>query len=195
MLSADVHHLSLRKQRNPFAAAPAAAFTLLEVLMVLALIGLMTSVFVVGYTKVFDDKPATPDQVFWGAVTAARKQALMSGREVRLQFMAASSGEGASESWPSLVATWENGGQKIFPFEDMGDVLCEFLSTQKGTSAILVGGQVVETQTIPWVRFFGDGTCIPFRVQFRIGGLTHTQAIDPWTCAQMLDRTDEGEGR
>ena len=155
-------------------------------LLVLALIGLMTGVFVVGVARLGDDKPATPDEVFWNAVTASRRQALLSGREVRLAFEPGVTGEG-SDTPGSLSATWDDGGEQLFPFEKMGQVACEFLTTQKGASAILVGGELIETQTIPYVTFYGDGTCSPFRVQFRIGTSAHTLAIDPWTCAQMLE--------
>lgn len=161
-------------------------------LLVLAIIGLMTGVFIVGTTRLADDKPATPDEVFWNAVTASRRQALLSGREVRLAYVPTVTDDGTGKP-AGLNATWENGGQQFFPFEKMGDVLCEFLTTQKGASAILIGGELVETQTITHVTFYGDGTCTPFRVQFRIGASAHTLAIDPWTCAQMLEQKEDGK--
>jgi general secretion pathway protein H len=164
----------------------------LEVLLVLAIIGLMTGVFIVGVTRLTDDKPATPDEVFWNAVTASRRQALLTAREVRLTYLPADTAEGASRP-AGLNATWENKGEQFFPFEKMGDVICEFLTTQKGASAILVGGELVETQTIPHITFYGDGTCTPFRVQFRIGASAYTLAIDPWTCAQMLEQKEDGK--
>ena len=62
----------------------------------------------------------------------------------------------------------------------------DFLSTQKARSLILVGGQAVETQTIPSVTFYGDGTCSPFRAQIRTGLTPRVLEIDPWTCAEVL---------
>jgi len=189
-------------------AAP--AFTLIEILLVLAIAAMMTTVFAIGYSKLADTKPATPDTVFWNAVTAARKQALISGREVRLAYQPATSGDSGNAP-ASLILTWDNTpvtgapvipgvtdqtaapdspdatGQQQFPFENMGDIVLEFLSTQKGTQSILIGGEVVETQTIPYMTFYGDGTCTPARIQIRRNaGTAYTLAIDPWTCAQML---------
>jgi len=181
----------------------------LEILLVLAIAGMMTAVIAVGYTRMASRKPATPDAVFWLAVTAARKQALMSGREVRLAYTPAATTDGA-DTPAGLDLTWDTGpttwsgttnpagdtgddtdapatGEQFFPFEKMGDIICEFLSTQKGTQSITIGGQAVETQTIPTMTFYGDGTCTPVRIQFRRnGGAAYTLDIDPWTCAQML---------
>ncbi|MDF9832142.1 hypothetical protein M2103_000350 [Ereboglobus sp. PH5-5] len=164
----------------------------MEILLALALIGMMTAVLIVGGSHLTNDKPATPDEVFWVAVTAARKQALMSGREVRLAYVPAVTGEG-SDTPAGLSVTWDDGGAEFFPFEDMGEVTCDFLTTQKGASSILVGGELIETQTIAHVTFYGDGTCTPFRAQFRIGTTAHTLAIDPWTCAQMLEQKEDGQ--
>ena len=47
-------------------------FTLLEVLVTLALIALLTGVLVVGVSRLLGDRPKTPDELFWGAVEAAR---------------------------------------------------------------------------------------------------------------------------
>ena len=56
-----------------------------------------------------------------------------------------------------------------------------------GSSVVLIGGQVVDTQTVPFVTFYADGTCSPFRVQFRAAGsAAQVVAIDPWTCAREL---------
>ena len=92
-----------------------------------------------------------------------------------------------------LIMTWDNfadpgaPGEKQFPFENMGDIVLEFLSTQKGAQSILVGGEVVETQTIPFMTFHGDGTCTPVRIQIRRNAAAaYILNIDPWTCAQML---------
>jgi general secretion pathway protein H len=36
------------------------------------------------------------------------------------------------------------------------------------------------------VIFYPDGTCSPFRIQFRSTSDAHVLSIDPWTCAQTL---------
>ncbi|MDR0351906.1 MAG: type II secretion system GspH family protein [Opitutaceae bacterium] len=204
-----------------------AAFTLLEILLVIALIGMITGVFVVGALSLSDSRPPSSEEVFWQAVNGCRKQALLTGREVALRFA-----KGENEAPASLVATWE-GGEARYPFgvaktDDGGGagggnsvgggggnsagagnngnsagagngnaafaanapaVVCDFLTTQKGGSAILVGGVLRETATLASVTFYGDGTCTPFRAQLRAGvSEPLVLDIDPWTCAQVLTR-------
>ncbi len=161
-----------------------AAFTLLEILLVLALIGLLTSVLVVGVNQMTADKPTTPDEVFWHAVGQCRKQALLSSHDVLLTFS-------SKEKQVALNATWPGGGA-TFPFESAPDLKVDFLTAQKGESAILLGGQLVETKTIPHVTFYADGTCAPFRAQFKSpGGESRVLAIDPWTCAAVLPAAEK----
>jgi general secretion pathway protein H len=67
------------------------------------------------------------------------------------------------------------------------DLGVDFLSSKAGGgSSILVGGTLLETGALPHVSFYSDGTCSPFRVQFRSKGAAHVISIDPWTCAQTL---------
>ena len=63
-----------------------AAFTLLEVLVVIALIAMLTGVLVVGTTRLLRDRPVTADELFWKTVGEVRKSALFDNREVRLAF-------------------------------------------------------------------------------------------------------------
>jgi general secretion pathway protein H len=190
-----------------------AAFTLLEILLVIALIGMITGVFIVGAVSISDSKPPSAEDVFWQAVNGCRKQALLSGREVTLRFA-----KGGNEEPAALVATWE-GGEARHPFgvaktgagagagggnsgggtpsaasaaaANAAMVVCDFLTTQKGNSTILVGGVLMETTTLASVTFYGDGTCTPFRAQLRAGGSEpQVLDIDPWTCAQVLVREE-----
>ena len=153
-------------------------FTLLEVLLTVALIGLLSGALVTAAVYLTDDKPITPEDVFWKSVTESRRQALLTGRDVRLRFV-------KKDKAHALVATGAEGEQR-FPFEKVDELTVDFLSVQKSGSAILIRGQLVETQTIPYVTFYGDGTCTPFRVQFRTGGAARSIAVDPWTCAPIL---------
>jgi general secretion pathway protein H len=40
---------------------------------------------------------------------------------------------------------------------------------------------------MPFVTLYSDGTCTPFRVQFHSNGAARIIAIDPWTCAEVLE--------
>jgi len=147
--------------------------------MVIALIAMLTGVLVTGSARLASGQVVTPEDVFWKAVVETRKAALFSGREIRLSFT-------DKDKERALVAKSADGTEQRFPFEGTGELKVDFLSTQKSTSSILLGGQLVETQTIPWVTFYGDGTCSPFRLQIRTGGEARVLAIDPWTCSLVL---------
>lgn len=153
-------------------------FTLLEVLITLALIALLTGVLVIGANSLLADHPKSPEELFWAAVGEVRKDALLGGREVRLSMDARTQ---------EFVAR-SNGAEARFPFVAKEIAELDFLAPRApGTfSAILVGGQLVETQTLPVVTFYGDGTCSPFRVQLKTRAGARVLEIDPWTCAPML---------
>jgi len=157
----------------------AGAFTVLEVVMVIALIAMLTGVLVTGSVRLANSRAATPEDVFWKAVMETRKMALLSGREVRLSYS-------DKDKERVLVAKATDGIEQRFSFEWTGELKLDFLSTQKGSSTMLLAGQLVETQTMPFVTFYGDGTCSPFRLQLRTGGEARTLAIDPWTCSLVL---------
>ena len=158
-------------------------FTLLEILLVLALIGLIGALLAVGVTRVFSNDHPAPEDVFWQACRSAQKLAALSEHEVSLGFDA-----------KEKKLVWGNGQETAAAaFDTAGGVVdVQFLQALKGGSLILVAGQVVETQEVPRVMFYPDGTCTAFRVQFRVGANAWQLAIDPWTCAPVLEKTEKG---
>lgn len=158
-------------------------FTLLEVLLVLALLGLLASVLIAGASGLLNDKPRSADEVFWAAVQEARKMALRSEREISLRFV-----EDKDRGKAFVVSSAES--TRIFAVPSPGDLEVSFLSQQKGGTLIMVAGTVLETKKIEAVVFYPDGTCSPFRVQFFRNGATHVTSVDPWTCAPMLTAKD-----
>lgn len=163
------------------------AFTLLEVLLVLALIGLLAGVLVTGGARLLSSEPQTPEEVFWAAVQEARTAALKTETEVALEF---SSDQERGKAFMLLTPS----GPKSFPVPAAGDLEVTFLSAAKGGNLVMVGGTVLETSEVKTVSFYPDGTCSPFRVQFFGRGETRTIGIDPWTCAPVL-RTAEEKAR
>ena len=118
-----------------------------------------------------------PDRIFWDAVIASRELALTANRTVLLRF---------DKEKHQLL--WGEGGgaqQKNLPV----GVAVQFLQARATGSSILIGGQLIETQEMPLVRFYADGTCDPFRAQ-----ILHPPAgpqliaIDPWTCAPVVEQ-------
>lgn len=156
-------------------------FTLLETLLVLALIGLIGALLAAGVTRVFRNDHPTPEDVFWQACRSAQKLAALSEHEVSLGFDA-----------KEKKLVWGNGQETGASSFDAvgGEVGVQFLQALKGGSLILIAGQVVETQEVPRVMFYPDGTCTAFRVQFRVGANAWQLAIDPWTCAPVLEKKE-----
>ncbi len=156
-------------------------FTLIEILLVLALIGLVSSIFIGGSAALLDDKTASPEQQFWKACAEARREALMDQRSVLLTY--------DPKQRALLVA--DGGRVTPFPVKGPDDLMIDFHPpASESSSSILIGGTLVETQPLATVVFYDDGTCTPFRVQLRAKGSAHLLSIDPWTCAPVLAASD-----
>src|SRR5437879_5832502 len=76
-----------------------AAFTLLEILLGLALLALLIGASVSISANLIGTTPVTAEDVFWQAVSEARKQALLSRQDVHLNF---------EEKEKAFVLTTEN---------------------------------------------------------------------------------------
>lgn len=157
------------------------AFTLLEILLVLALMGLLASVLVVGGQHLLAEDRPTPEDLFWDACRSAQELAALGDSEVGMQF---------DEKERKLV--WTNGREGgEAAFDATGQKIdLQFMPVHKGNSLILLAGQAVELDEMPRVTFYPDGTCTAFRVQFRIGASARQIAIDPWTCAPVLEKEE-----
>jgi general secretion pathway protein H len=152
-------------------------FTLLEVLLALGLIAVLSAAMIGISSNLLSERNATPQDIFWKAVEASRRAALKSGREVDLSFDDKSKAFTMSDG----VTT------RAFPVPRADpNFSVIFLGPQSANSAILIGGTLLDTGGLARVAFYDDGTCSPFRVQFRAKGGVTAVAIDPWTCAQVL---------
>jgi general secretion pathway protein H len=161
--------------------AQESGFTLLEILLALAVMALIATTIIGASAHLLGSRATNPDDVFWQAVAEGRKMALQSGADSRLGF-----------DDRTKTFTLSNGSaSKTFSLHSSdNDLAISFLNTQAGASSILLGGTLVETQTMPFVTFYPDGTCVPFRVQIRQRDSVHSIAIDPWTCARVLHPAD-----
>jgi general secretion pathway protein H len=176
------------------------AFTLLEVLLSIAIIALLGTVLIGGAANLLNDQPVSVDDVFWKAVQQARKTALRAEHDIRLRFDQEKKQflivDGVA---PAVVAadgfTKEEVPLKIFPvFVPSGtDMSVDLLpAPTKGLgTAILIGGVLLESQPLKYVTFYSDGTCTPFRLQVMRSGAEHKLSIDPWTCAQVLTPAEQ----
>jgi len=156
-------------------------FTLLEILLALALIALLGTIFVGGSSALLADKVSTPDEQFWRACAAARREALENQRSVFMSFDARSGGFVLSDG----------ADRQVIPVTGPDDLVIDFHPSQADSnSMVLVGGVLVETQPLASVTFYDDGTCTPFRAQVRTNAGAHMLAVDPWTCAALLSKAD-----
>ena len=156
-------------------------FTLLEILLSLALIGLLSAAMISVGSHLIEARPHTPAEVFWEASRTARRLALKSQQEVRLSF----------DPKEKRFVISGAGRQEMFPVTGPRELTIDLLPARSTGGALLIGGQLVESDPLDHVAFFRDGTCTPFRVQIRSTGPAQIIAIDPWTTAEVL--TDESK--
>ncbi len=151
-------------------------FTLIEILLVLALLSLLVTLFIASASDLFRSHEKTINDVFWEAVQAARLQAVEGDRTIELRYdekknqVQWGSGEtAATRPWP---------GKKL-----------DFLPVDKHDT-MLLGGQLVDVGGMPVVRFYADGCVENFRAQLTAadGAITRLE-IDPWTCAPIIRKT------
>jgi prepilin-type N-terminal cleavage/methylation domain-containing protein len=164
------------------------AFTLLEILLALALLGLLATLLVGGAGRLLEGRGRSAEEIFWKAATEARRYALLRGQDVRLVY------DGEAKAF---VASTREGTQR-FPVPVKGELLIDFLGAgTSGGATVLIGGSLIETQPLPFVTFYADGTCSAFRVQLRQSraGEPRFLQIDPWTCAPVLSGAASPGGR
>ena len=151
-----------------------AGFTLVEILLVVALLALAASLFVSSIADLLRAREPRPDEIFWQGVTAARQLALETNRTVTLHY-----------DKDKHQLAWATGPENAHTLGFPGRLL-EFLpATEQGS--ILLGGQLAETGGLNLIRFYPDGGCDAFRAQLTDGADHRTVlTIDPWTCAPML---------
>ena len=154
----------------------ARAFTLLEILLALALIGLLSAALVSGASHLIDGRPKSPAEIFWEATRTSRRTALKSERDTRLSY----------DAKEKRFVVDDGLQQENFAVQGERELTIDLLHAQSTGGSILIGGQLMDTKTLPFVTFYPDGTCMPFRVQFRTTGPAQVLAIDPWTCAEVL---------
>jgi general secretion pathway protein H len=158
-----------------------AGFTLIEILLALALIGLLSTIFISGTNSLLAGGTPSPDEQFWKACAQARRQALEEQKSVIMSFDAKTRG----------FILNDGAQQKSLPIAGPDDLSIDFHPVQSdSTSLALIGGTLVDTQPLASVTFYDDGTCTPFRVQIRTAGGAHLLSIDPWTCAPELTKSD-----
>lgn len=156
------------------------AFTLLELIMVLALFGLVGALIVgSGAAMLRESDEASVEQKALAAVAAVRHQSVLSGQPLELRY-----------DEKTRVIDWGAGNMTL-----AGEDQLRLLPPMR-ISAMLIGGKMVE-QTIPFVRFHPDGTCDPFRLEIvkQPDRTSRIITIDPWTCTALAPEPEKGARR
>lgn len=149
-----------------------AGFTLVEVLLVMALLALFAAVFIPGVTSILREIDSRgPEQLLAESILAARNEALESDRMVELRY---------DDQTRQLVWGATATRSEALPL----GANCDLLPVATGGN-ILLGGVLEEAgKPLRRVRFFPDGTCDAFRVRLKtLGEMPRLYLIDPWTCA------------
>jgi len=149
-------------------------FSLIEILLVLAVMALLGALLLPGVNSMLRSmNEVEPDGAFRDVLMAAREQALSDNRTVVLR----SDAERRLLLWGDEIHQQQRG---LAPGTSL-----QLLQATTGGS-VLLGGVLVESQEVPLVRFYPDGTCDRFRAQIsRSGARPQVIAIDPWTCAPL----------
>lgn len=144
------------------------AFSLLELLLVLALFALVGTLTIgaVG-TMLRESGRDSALEKSLRAVAQARHDAVFHAEIVDLRF---------DEKLRQL--TWSFGADVLAEGESI-----RLLPPQR-VSSMLIGGRLVE-QPLDRVRFYPNGTCDPFRLEIVRDRTSQFLAIDPWTCTPL----------
>ena len=141
-----------RPGKIPFRVQRGAAFTLVEVLVVVALLAVAATAFLGGASNLFRAREPRADDTFWQAVNAARQLALESNQKVFLHY---------NEEKNQLEWKSDSAPAKTLPFPGKQLQLLPVVAQ----NLILVGGQAAETDAMKSVTFYPDGCCDAFRAQ------------------------------
>ena len=164
--------------------------TLIEMLLVIGLIALLSSMFVLRVdTLMKQSEIETLESEFWKAVAFAKQKAVYQKRPYLIHYDA---------DVPAFVVT---SGSESHPFKiDTSDFDAEaelavvFKEALPQNGYILISGRLIMDREIEKCRFFPDGTCNPFSVEVTVGKFTSSLTIDPWTGSQITPPEKEKAG-
>lgn len=156
-------------------ARGAGGFSLLEILVVLAIAGLISALLIGGSTallRTVTEKDALNTAL--GAIASARHSAVLTGRTLDFRC-----------DEKARVLDWGEGRVAL-----TGEDIVRLLPPVRVTS-ILVGGRLVESPLVR-VGFYADGTCDPFRLEIVRGSISQILTLDPWTCTVLAPEAGPG---
>lgn len=157
------------------------AFTLVEIMLTIALMTLLTSVFVLNVNGFLQQGAIeTLQDEFWRAVEEAKKSAVYEQKPKVLAF--------DEDKQAFLVVSGESVQEFPLKIDNLDDLEIEVVFNQvlPAERYVLIRGQQKKLNEIARVIFHPDGTCTPFVVQMTVAETTIDIPIDPWTGAELL---------
>jgi len=157
-------------------------FTLVEIILTLALVGLLSSIFVLNIgALVRQGELETLENEFWKAARSAHQRAVFEQRPYALSF--------DEERRAFVLASGAN--RQLFrvdtsQLEEDAPLEVSFRERLPEDGFRLVRGELVTTREIASAVFHPDGTCSPFSVSLVIADYRSSYQIDPWTCAELV---------
>ena len=157
------------------------AFTLIEMMLTVALITMLSSLFVWNITSLLKQGELESLQnELWGAIEQAKQSAVFRRMPHVVRF---------DEEAQAFVVS---AGSEQFTFEvdtdgfdDGVEISVIFNERLPKDGYRLVRGELVTQREIDSVTFYPDGTCTPFSVDLIIGEYQSDFQIDPWTGSQL----------
>jgi general secretion pathway protein H len=160
---------------------------MVEVLLVIALIGILASIFVVNFdTLIRQNESDSLEQAFWTASSEARNLAMFERRVQDLRYDPESTAflVGAGADVKRFAVDTSNWSDDVEP-----EVF--FKQSLSDDSYRLIGGKLITLREIQLVRYFPDGTCMPFIMEIHVGDDLRSIEVDPWSGAELLASEDE----
>jgi len=165
-------------------------FTLIEVLLVVSLVALFSTIFVLNLESLMGRSDVeTLENEYWRAVDAARSGAVFGQKPHFIEWDAQQRAflvrsESGLESFPVRADTIGESTRLEVRFEEVAPE----------NSYVLIAGQLVAKREIAKVGFFPDGTCSPYVASIQLDDLRIELRMDPWTGVQLVDAGEERRG-
>ncbi len=172
---------ALAKEYKNGIGKPSKAFTLIELMLTMALIALLSSLFIWNINTLLKQGELEALQnELWGAVEKAKQAAVFSREPHRVRF--------DEELQAFLVSA--SGEEIAFQVDTSGlgediELEVQFKVVLPRDGYRLIRGELVTHREIDSVTFYPDGTCTPFSVDLKIGEYESGYQIDPWTGSQL----------
>ncbi|HCR30598.1 MAG TPA: hypothetical protein DIV79_11325 [Opitutae bacterium] len=157
------------------------AFTLIELMLTMALIALLSSLFIWNIQSLLKQGELEALQnELWSAVEKAKQSAVFNRVPHRVRF---------DEKLQAFLVS-ADGEEVPFQVDTSGlgegieiEVIFKLMLPRDGYR--LIRGELVTHREIETITFFPDGTCTPFSVDLKIAEYESSYQIDPWTGSQM----------